>query len=213
MTTTEERAIRIYETYYSYNVEKDLKAFTEDLWNPSKTVWVRVSDPESARYGSIGIAVPWGLSHDDRTKWHQRPKKDSRYYYREPLVDKAVNVYFHDKGVKMAVTKKGFEWLPDYTGEKVFKFESKEQKPKYTFTDIMGDVIELGDFVSFTNGWGEMSFGHVTKISKVGMIYVTNMKTKKRPGSYEIRLKNGDQCCRMTKDIFNRLMLMKLELA
>jgi len=205
------RKIKIYDTWYTYACEKEFKAFTEALWDPTQTVWIEVTDPDSARCGSIGIIVPFGLTDEDRTNWHARPK--NKYSYGSTLLDDNFTVSFQDgKSTKMALPKAGFNWLPDYTGPKVWNFKTKEAKPKYVFTDIMGDVIELDDFVAYTNAWGQMSFGHVTKISKVGMIYVTNMKTEKKLHQYETRLKNGEQCCRMTKDIFQRLMLMKLSL-
>lgn len=201
----------IKQSYYYYSLSESVKnknlAFTGRLWHPGSTVWVRIND-NSARHGSIGIAVPKGFDPNNRSNWTARETPKSMYYQ---TLDERIDIYLgNDKKLLGYQLEKGIQWLYDYTGPATWHFHTTKPKPKYQFTDVMGDIIEIGDFGVYADWNGNLKFGKVTKISKVGMIYVTNMKTDKVKQSYEIRLKNGEQFCRMTKDIFQRLTVMKL---
>lgn len=209
-TSSEIKAIVISNAWGYYQSRVHFENFTKNLYDPNRTCWVRISDPDSSRRGSIGRAVPKGYDVNDTSSWQPRPLTN-RYGGRMNELDDQIDIYLGENKrlLNYRFKGRGIEWLPDYKGEATWCFNKKEAKPKYQFKDAMGDVIELGDFGVYADSTGTIMFGTVTKISKVGMIYVTNIKTPKI-SSYEIRLKSGDQFCRMTKDIFQRLMVMKL---
>lgn len=197
-----------------YQHRKHIPDFVNRLNDPNKTCWVRISDPTSARKGSIGIAVPVGFNKDDTSTW-PAPKllpQNAYSYQYSGMVPRRVDIYLGEGKTVMSYNygKPGLEWLPAYTGPQTWSFVRGDGSPKKLHYDALGDEIKLGDFGCYADTDGTLYFGTVTKIPKSGAIYVTNIKTDKRR-SHEFRLRRGDQFARMTKDIFSRLMLLKLE--
>lgn len=209
--TEEITGVKIGTDWSFYATRNEHVPFTGSLYRSDVMTWVRICDEKSARRGSIGIAVPKGYDPVDRSAWPPRAKP--KYSYFQNDLDNSIDIYLGENKVlkNYSFHKRGIEWLKDYQGPATWVFnKNTDQKPKYTFTDAMGDVIELGDFGVYADSNGKIHFGTVTKISKVGMIYVTNIKTPSVPYRSEFRLKAGNQFSKMTKDIFQRLMLLKL---
>ena len=184
--------------------------FLELLRNPKATMYVQISEAVSSRKGSIGIAVPVGCDPNDRDNWVLPKRVDSYYGYRRKQF--ICDIYLGENKVLTGYNfnKRGLDWMPNYKGPATWVFTKKaagEARKKHY--DCLGDEIKLGDFGVYADTDGTIYFGSVTDISKAGAIYVTNITT---PGKSkcEFRLRRGDQFQIMSKDIFSRLMVIKL---
>ena len=207
MTTTI-NSILIGSSWEFYKTRNDLDRFFKDLYDPNKIVYVRISDKKSARCGSIGIATPTTMKGLTRDKWPTNPKRRTSYYSSDFRLELELG---EGKSVtRYNFSERGIEWLPDYKGPTTWCFKTTPAEVNVKkFYDCLGDEIKLGDFGVYADTDGTLFYGTVTKISKVGIIYVTNIKT---PGKYqrEFRLRRGNQFSIMHKDIFQKLMLIKL---
>ncbi len=213
MSDTTITAYNMGSAWEHYQFRKHITSFANTLNNPNTTCWVRISDPKSARKGSIGIAVPAGFNKDDTSTWpsFKEIPANAHYYSYSRSIPSRIDIYLGEGKVvsNYSYSKPGIEWLPEYKGPQTWQFERGDGTPKKKHYDALGDEIQLGDFGCYADTDGTIYFGSVTRIPKSGAIYVTNIKTDKR-SSHEFRLRRGDQFARMTKDIFSRLMLLKL---
>lgn len=192
------------------------KEFLKLLYDPKQTVWVGLGDTRSNRCGSIGIAVPSGMNHKDRSNWPAFDPTILECPYRYAAID----VHF-DKGRKstnMSCYFDGIYWLDTYTGPVVYEFKRsvKVVTPSKPVYDRLGNTLNVGDFVAYvgrkpyTTGAGELYFGFVEKRTDGGLIYVKNIKLSDDDTQRTNRIDRPEKVTKLNKDVIDQLMLRRL---
>ena len=104
--------------------------------------------------------------------------------------------------------------LTDYAGPSVWKWE-KPVGPLVVAKDRTGRVIKKGDFINYVLhhhvSYGTtIHFGTVSKIDRDGTVWAKNVKVDDKETVAEKRIKNNENIVVLTKDLLDRLMLLKL---
>jgi hypothetical protein len=106
------------------------------------------------------------------------------------------------------------EILDGYTGGSVWKWE-KPQGPLVEAKDRTGREIKKGDFINYVLhhhvSYGTtIHFGTVSKVDRDGTVWAKNVKVDDKETVAEKRIKNNENIVVLTKDLLDRLMLLKL---
>ena len=114
-----------------------------------------------------------------------------------------VNVYEYD-----------IEILEGYTGGTVWKWE-KPVGPLVQAKDRTGREIKKGDFINYVLHHHVMygttiHFGTVSKVDRDGTVWAKNIKVDDNETVADKRIKNNENIVVLTKDLLDRLMLLKL---
>lgn len=202
-------------TFSGYSSEPtDVFQRLVDSWYNGDTVWAEVTT--GARKGSIGKLVPQGVLPGTTLGLPTKPKPKD-YYDRSTWysLSRAELIFGNDRA---NLTMYGFDdvvWLPDYTGDVVWKFTRGPGKPQVTPLDQMGIEVEVGDLVMFgykvynTKGITQL-LGRVTAISKAGVLTVKRTKLKEEDYESEYRVPTPHGVIKLHDDIFKELMIRKL---
>jgi len=203
--------------------------FSNALYDPKQTLWVRIDSEKLARKGTIGIAVPSGYDHKNRANWKKKHFKPSDYG------ESAMEIFLEGKKqFKIDSYDHTVTWLEDYTGPEVFVMTTKAKAERFQPKDIMGHPIAAGQMVCFTPPSGRyasrQAFGIIESISDSGLTFEISeidveKATKKSRGGWSsrqtIRLNsktnqydpNDDRCNQVTvirADLLTELMTVRL---
>lgn len=108
-------------------------------------------------------------------------------------------------------------WLKGYEGETVWAWNPKPDPilPKVTPVDRTGKEIKVGDFCCyvlhhFQKSGASTRFGSVTKIEHDGTVWAKNVKVVDEEQVAEKRINDNDTVVVLTKDLLDRLMMLRL---
>lgn len=202
--------------------------FSNALYDPKQTIWVRIDSEKLARKGTIGIAVPSGCDHNSRENWPKKLFSESSYG------ESAMEIFLEGKKqFKIDSYDHKVTWLEDYTGPEVFVMKTKAKAERFQPKDIMGHPIAAGQMVCFTPPSGRsasrQAFGIIESISDSGLTFEISEidvehATKKSRGGWSrqtIRLNSktnsydpkDDRCNQVTvirADLLTELMTVRL---
>lgn len=133
-------------------------------------------------------------------------------YYKTPYVP-SITLTFDDRRNTLKPDSASLVWLKGYQGPTLWVNNKPIQKQVEVF-DRLGEKLKVGDFCSYILYHYQYSgaatyFGKITKITPSGKVFATNMSLKGE-ATAEKQVKEPGQIVLLSKDLLDRLMLMKL---
>lgn len=151
-----------------------------------RLVSVEMEEHKSANYSYYSVG---GLT----VKWDDRPNV---------VRPDANEIYYMPQYIDCGTT---WAWNPP---------PPKEKKPAVVSRDHLGEIIEVGMFVSFiyrrhTNI--KLQFGTVTRMSDAGTIWIKTLKLRdKDPAGQEVKAYSADSLTILNDNLMSRLMLARM---
>lgn len=125
-----------------------------------------------------------------------------------------LEVKFDDRKNKLKIDMAKVSWLEDYTGSTEWHYTKPVKKlPTRSLADRLGTDVTVGDLVMYaSNEWGGVRtyIGNVVSISERNVVYCRNIKLNEGDMQYTKRITNNSSIIRLTKEIFDEVMLRKL---
>lgn len=177
-------------------------------------IYVRFIDPASKRFGSIG----W-IGRNNVRAFATYKKNVSLHASMFLRYDTVVNF----DGNRSATTQyEPIEWIPNYQGEVVYKFDRSRNevsiKAEEPIFDRIGQEIKINDFCSYilyqfdNSRAAGIYYGNVTKITN-GDVYCTNVTLGSEEKSAEKKVKSANLITIITDDLMDKLVMAKLKSA
>lgn len=181
--------------------------------NRGEKVYVAFNNNSDARRtGSIGYLKTFSL-YNESNSWYSLRHGVNRTNSPHYRVDR-FSVGWDGKRNSYEPYVLEIDILEDYQGPTVWKWEKPKIDPVKAY-DRTGVEITKGQFISYVlhqyEGKGSsLHFGNVTKVEDDGTVWAKNITLDSKEKSADKKIKHNDNVVVLTKDILDRLMMLKL---
>lgn len=194
--------------------DNKIRALAEKFKTGEK-IYVKFTEyADERRTGSIAYLTNFSIREEVPYSYYSRFSPTSPSTKTRPSIDYTMYVGWEGRRAQLAVWTHDIEILEDYTGPSIWKWE-KPVGPLVVAEDRMGREIKKGDFITYilyhhdTMGAG-IYFGTVTKVDRDGTVWAKNVKAADDETVKEKRVKYNSDVVILTKDLLDRLMMLKL---
>lgn len=176
-------------------------------------VYVKFTEyQDERRTGSIAYISRFGI-REDHTYYRRGFYGSSAGGPTRPTITN-IEVAWEGRKNTVSVWIYDIKILTDYSGPSVWKWE-KPVGPLVQAKDRTGREIKKGDFINYVLhhhvSYGTtIHFGTVSKVDRDGTVWAKNVKVDEKETVAEKRIKNNENIVVLTKDLLDRLMLLKL---
>jgi hypothetical protein len=181
----------------------EIKNLIETRLSNGEPVYVKFKDPRRA--GAIGR-----IEHIQMIL-HSSP--GSMYTY---FTVNEIRVVWDDRKNVVKPEARDVTFLPNHVGGTTWAWEQIPPKPKAPAViqnDHLGEVIEVGQFVSFIHrsyGNIKLKFGTVSRMSDKGTIWVNTLKLRDGDRAEEVKVYSADSVTIVNDNLMSRLMMARL---